>query len=142
MFANACIFFGYDNFHSLETMNPKIIYEYCSQCVPNKFPSYFHQVFLTSCQCAPKDIPNIYSILFGHGSIAMHISCKRGAKGKHEKTHFYFGEESFYVGVLHVSKIFVNILGQSNCSFKKFKKNLGRIPSLINRIMNEQVPPL
>jgi len=28
----------------------------------------------------------------------MHITCKRGAKQKHDKTCFYFGEESFYVG--------------------------------------------
>jgi hypothetical protein len=104
MFSNACIFLGFDNFPSLGTMNPKIICENCSQCVPNKFPSYFHQVpkmFLTSCSQRHSQYlaPHFFNpILFGHGSTPMDISCKRGATGKHDKTCFYFGEESLYVG--------------------------------------------
>jgi hypothetical protein len=64
-----------------------------------------------------------------------------GAKGKHDKRCFYFGEESIYVGG---APYFKNICDGPFkwLLLKKEKRNLGHIPSLINRIMNEQIPPL
>jgi hypothetical protein len=57
------------------------------------------------------------------------------------KTCFYFGDESFYVGG---APCFKNICDGPIkwLLLKKEKRNLRRIPSLINKIMNEQVFPL
>ncbi len=103
VFTNACIFLGSYNFPSLETMNPKIICENCSQQIPKLFPSSIqnisYQLPMWSQRHSQYLAPHFfYPILFDHGSTSMHISCKMGAKRKHDKTCLYFGDESFYMG--------------------------------------------
>jgi hypothetical protein len=67
-----------------------------------------------------------YSILFGHGSRSLYISCKRGG-GKHDKACFYFGEGSIF-RLLYWGVSTILVMGQSNGSFWRKKRNHGHSP--------------
>jgi hypothetical protein len=107
MFVNACIFLGSNSFPSFGNYESQDhlwkLFLVCSQKIPKLFPSSTQNVSHKLPMCSQRHsqylAPHFLNpILFGHDSTSMDITCKRGTKGKHDKTCFYFGEENFYVG--------------------------------------------